>query len=335
MKRILLPILVIGILLLNACADPSALRPFPPPAPPSTEETTPEAEALPTSPPTEETALEVEATPTPTTHTLSVTVSPSEAGSVSPSGGQYGEGSQVTLTATPASGYTFDYWHGDASGSSVTISIIMDSNRSVTAQFKVTEPEPTPAPPTKPEIQGVTTYFDRDYFYIVGEILNMTNSNINFVKVVATYYDETGTVIGTEYTYTGLDIILPNDAAPFDISSYPDKIQPASYKLSADYNTTSEQPFAGLNVKSDSASIDDRGYHKIVGEVENTSLMSAEFVRVVATYYNSDGDIIGTDYTYTEIDIVGAGDTAPFELSSYPRKIKPASYKLHVQGSEH
>lgn len=315
MKQILLSILVIGILLLGACGAPSTPQPFPPPA----EEATPEAEAP----------------PTPATHTLSVSVSPSGVGSVSPSSGEYAEGTQVTLTAVPTSGYTFDYWGGDASGSSPTTTISMDSNRSVTAHFKVTEPEPTPVPPTKPEIKGVTTYFDRGYFYIVGEVLNMTNSNINFVKVVATYYDETGTVIGTEYTYTELDIILPNDAAPFDISSYPDKIKPASYKLSVDYHTTNEQPFAGLNIKSHSASIDDRDYYKIVGEVENTSSMSAEFVKVIVTYYNSAGDIIGTDYTYTEIDIVGAGDTAPFELSSYPRKIKPASYKLKVRGSEH
>ena len=40
-----------------------------------------------------------------------------KAGSVSPSGGEYESGLQITLTATPASGYTFDYWDGAASGS--------------------------------------------------------------------------------------------------------------------------------------------------------------------------------------------------------------------------
>ncbi len=49
------------------------------------------------------------------THTLSVSVSPSGAGSVSPAGGQYKSGEQVILTASPASGYTFDYWWGSAS----------------------------------------------------------------------------------------------------------------------------------------------------------------------------------------------------------------------------
>lgn len=78
--------------------------------------------------------------PAPTTYTLSVNVSPPGAGSVSPSSGKYAEGTQVTLTAVPASGYTFDYWDGDASGSSATVTIIMNSDKSVTAHFADTNP---------------------------------------------------------------------------------------------------------------------------------------------------------------------------------------------------
>jgi len=81
------------------------------------------------------------ATPTPT-YTLSVSVNPSQAGSVSPSGGEYESGVQITLTATPANGYTFDYWNGDASGSSNTVTITMNSNKTITAHFKVADSEP-------------------------------------------------------------------------------------------------------------------------------------------------------------------------------------------------
>jgi len=116
MKRILLPILVTGILLLSACGAPT---------------TTPEAESPPISPPTEQ-----------QTYTLSVSVSPSGAGSVSPSDGHYKEGTQVTLTATPANGYSFDYWGGEASGSSATITITMDSDKTVIAHFSVLDTTP-------------------------------------------------------------------------------------------------------------------------------------------------------------------------------------------------
>ena len=68
-------------------------------------------------------------------YTLSTSVSPSGSGSVSPSSGTYDEGTQVTLTASPASGYTFDHWGGDASGTSSSTTITMNSNKSVIAYF--------------------------------------------------------------------------------------------------------------------------------------------------------------------------------------------------------
>ena len=69
-------------------------------------------------------------------YTLTTGVSPSGSGSVSPAGGTYAAGSQVTLTATPASGYNFSNWGGDASGSQNPITITMNSNKSITAYFE-------------------------------------------------------------------------------------------------------------------------------------------------------------------------------------------------------
>jgi len=70
------------------------------------------------------------------THTLTTIVSPSGAGSVSPSGGEYESGVQVTLTANPASGYAFDHWSGSASGTTTTITITIDSDTSLIANFE-------------------------------------------------------------------------------------------------------------------------------------------------------------------------------------------------------
>jgi beta-lactamase superfamily II metal-dependent hydrolase len=63
---------------------------------------------------------------------------------VSPAGGQYKSGVQITLTATPASGYTFDYWQDVASSSSNTVSsntvtITMNANKLILACFKVVD----------------------------------------------------------------------------------------------------------------------------------------------------------------------------------------------------
>jgi len=70
------------------------------------------------------------------TYTLTTIVSPSGAGSISPPGGEYESGRQVTITASPASGYTFDHWSGSASGTASVVTITMDSDKSVTANFE-------------------------------------------------------------------------------------------------------------------------------------------------------------------------------------------------------
>ena len=79
--------------------------------------------------------------PPPLMYSVGVNVSPSGAGSVSlsPSGGQYESGVQVTLTASPARGYRFVNWTGDvgtvANVNSASAVISMNDDYSITANF--------------------------------------------------------------------------------------------------------------------------------------------------------------------------------------------------------
>jgi len=93
------------------------------------------------------------------THTLSVSVTPSGAGSVSPSGGEYESGVQVTLTASPASGYTFDYWSGSASGIIPTVTVTIDSDKSLTANFETAPPDAISCNEAKNHIGERTTVY--------------------------------------------------------------------------------------------------------------------------------------------------------------------------------
>ena len=80
-------------------------------------------------------------TSTPTcTYTLSVGTNPYGGGTVgiSPQKSAYCAGDVVTLAATPYSAYTFSFWSGDAGGSINPITITMNSNKSVTANFTST-----------------------------------------------------------------------------------------------------------------------------------------------------------------------------------------------------
>ncbi len=57
--------------------------------------------------------------------------------SLSPSYDDYSEGSQVSLTATPSAEYEFVSWSGDVSRVSPTVTITMDSDKEVTANFQI------------------------------------------------------------------------------------------------------------------------------------------------------------------------------------------------------
>ena len=71
----------------------------------------------------------------PIIHTLTTTVSPADSGTVSPVTGTANKGEEISITAAPAAEYVFDKWTGAASGSNKTVSVIMDSDKSVTANF--------------------------------------------------------------------------------------------------------------------------------------------------------------------------------------------------------
>jgi len=117
------------------------------------------------------------ATRTPT-YTLSTGVSPSGTGFISPSGGDYDSGVQVTLTAYPASGYTFDRWSGSTYGTTPTITITMDSDASLVAHFKtiLTASEVLFSDDFSDEGSGWDTFSDEDgsVFYMNGW-LHLTN----------------------------------------------------------------------------------------------------------------------------------------------------------------
>lgn len=75
-------------------------------------------------------------------YALSTSISPLWSGSVSPSSGTYDAGTRVNVTANPASGWKFDHWGGDLTGTEYKVTVIMDSDKTAIAHFRrVQEPD--------------------------------------------------------------------------------------------------------------------------------------------------------------------------------------------------
>jgi hypothetical protein len=53
---------------------------------------------------------------------------------------------------------------------------------------------------------------------------------------------------------------------------------------------------------------------KIVGEVLNNGTSTAEFVEITASFYDSNGLIVGTESTYADPSTIEPGNKSPFEI---------------------
>lgn len=75
------------------------------------------------------------------------------------------------------------------------------------------------------------------------------------------------------------------------------------------------------------------GWKTIVGEVINNTNKGASYVKVTATYYDIDGKVTGTSFTYagdTPNTPLAVSATAPFEVTARDKDIVIDHYKLDV-----
>jgi uncharacterized repeat protein (TIGR02543 family) len=72
-----------------------------------------------------------------TSTTYSLTITAGNGGTTNPASGSYtyDEGTEVSVNATPNSGYVFVAWSGDVTSTANPITITMDANKSITANF--------------------------------------------------------------------------------------------------------------------------------------------------------------------------------------------------------
>lgn len=119
----------------------------------------------------------------PKQYTVTTAVSGSGAVSLSPAGGTYPEGTQVTITATPASGYKFSNWSGAVSDTINPVKITVTANVSITANFtpnanqgNCSDPSPVMLPFKK---DGTGEYC----FVISGNISYINSWNLSLLEI--------------------------------------------------------------------------------------------------------------------------------------------------------
>jgi hypothetical protein len=175
---------------------------------------------------------------------------------------------------------------------------------------------------------------DTGAYHIVGEVKNNSpRDSMNYVKIVATLYDKTGKVVGTDFTYTDIEVLRPAEKSPFKIIliDLGQSQKVSSYKLYASGQKTEPLP-PSLKLNVGDSHLDAIGAYHVVGEVTNQGNQKATYVKVSAAFYNSSNTVVAADFTYTDPKDLEPGQTAPFEIivthASTASKITSALVKV-------
>jgi hypothetical protein len=138
-------------------------------------------------------------------------------------------------------------------------------------------------------------------FHIVGELKNNSTDPLDFVKVVSTFYDGTGKIVGTDSPYANIKVLRPGEKSSFELilddAQQSDKV--STYKLSVSGDKTQALP-AALKLSVGGSHVDDIGAYHIVGEVTNQGNEKATFVQVSDAFYNSSDAVVAADFTFTD-----------------------------------
>ncbi len=188
----------------------------------------------------------------------------------------------------------------------------------------------------QPQIVSYTSYLEFveniTFFVVAGVIENTLKTNIAFINVSATFYDTENKFIGTRESPAELEILKPNQRVPFTIYLLVNSttaIIDISYELTLEYVETTEEPIEGLVILNQTPSIDKEGYYIISGEVQHQGSMTAHGVKLLCTYYDSEGNVLAVSHADVSA-VMDPDEKISFELSSKPHQITPASYELLI-----
>lgn len=139
---------------------------------------------------------------TPKKYTLTITQPIGGIIAVSPVKSQYLDGDQITLTATPSTGYIFATWGGSASGSASPLLMTIASDTTISATFSAVATGYT-VTVTQPASGGTIALSPQKASYANGDVVIVTATPATGYSFTGWSGDLTGTTSPASFTVSG------------------------------------------------------------------------------------------------------------------------------------
>jgi hypothetical protein len=134
--------------------------------------------------------------------------------------------------------------------------------------------------------------------------------------MIITYYNAAGVVVDVESGWVTPDVVGPGQKGPFNIFLLRN-LPYTSYAISMDYDVTTASPPSGVSIVNINTA---PKYSWLAGELQNNNSGNIRGMVVIATFYDSAGDVVDVNASSLLRNILGSGQRGCFELggTSHP-----------------
>ena len=186
-------------------------------------------------------------------------------------------------------------------------------------------------------IENDQKYTDEDgLLHIVGEIKNNSTVPLNQIQISATLIDSNGNKIGEIVNHMISNTIMPGMNAGFDIL-----IQNVNseiidnYEVVFDYNLTNPKNQV-IEITSPTLTKDAYNNTIITGVLENNGDITANMIKVMATLYDRNGNVVTISEIHVKPDFLRAGESSTFLIPFHEKSqsINAIDYSITAESDE-
>jgi hypothetical protein len=195
-------------------------------------------------------------------------------------------------------------------------------------------------------VQNSSSHLDGfGYLHVVGEIQNGADVSYETVQVNCNFYDTNGGAIATAKATAIVKLVGAGGTSPFDVMLFDRALSGdvSRYDLSVGGKEASmKAPYTSFRVVTDAWYRDEALRRvQVVGEVLNEGDLFVHEVRVIVTFYSSDGNVAAVSFsavsskTAPTSDDLGPGEAGAFQVATTDWSGNIDRYALQFEAQEY